>query len=106
MRFPFVFRGAPLLLALVLLPARPAAAAPELEARHSGPLVGFVLVTQGDTISHLGDCPPQEIPGKPWERPRRCSRVGYKYCYWGAFWLDLWTWGGEYCLYDGKMWVP
>jgi hypothetical protein len=28
--------------------------------------------------------------------------VGYYYSYFGIFWLDLWTWGGKHCLYEGK----
>src|SRR5262249_39837892 len=32
--------------------------------------------------------------------------VGFKYSYFGVFWLDLWTWGGEYCLYEGDNYSP
>jgi hypothetical protein len=106
MRFPAVSRSAPLLLALVLLAARPVAAAPANEGRHSAALAVFVLVTHGDTISHLGDFPPVEVMQKPWLPPLRFSKVGFKYSYWGVFGVDLWTWGGEYCEYEGKTFVP
>src|SRR5262249_54387095 len=107
MRFPSVSRGAPLLLALVLPPARPAAAAaPANEGRHGAALAVFVLVTHGDTICHLGDFPPLDIKQKPWLPPIHFSKVGFKYSYWGVFGVDLWTWGGEYCMYEGKTFVP
>ncbi|MFO0608446.1 MAG: hypothetical protein U0324_35095 [Polyangiales bacterium] len=81
---------APLLaLALVLLtPAR-------AEAK------GFLLITHGDTVSKLAD-----VPAAQQEAVREATRanpaVGYHYSYVGAFWIDLWTWGGEYCLFEGN----
>ena len=32
--------------------------------------------------------------------------MGYKYGYFGVFWIDLWTWGGEYCVYEGNRYRP
>ncbi len=55
------------------------------------------LITHGDTISHVGEGP-REFEGK--EVP--ATSVGFKYSHFGVFWMDLWTWGGTYCLYDGK----
>jgi len=56
---------------------------------------GFILVTWGETISHIDDV-------KTPERGRfGANKVGYKSGYFGVFWIDLWTWGGEYCLYEG-----
>lgn len=34
-------------------------------------------------------------------KPGTHLAVGYKYSHAGIF-LDLWTWGGEYCLSDGR----
>jgi hypothetical protein len=58
------------------------------------------VVTWGETISHVGDVPPQDRQGLG------ASKVGYKYSYWGVFWVDLWTWGGEYCVYEGDRYLP
>ncbi len=78
---------------------------------------GVVLITRGETICHLGDaCPPAPPPAVPPAPPDRRDReantpapnrgVGYKYGYWGIFWIDLWTWGGEYCVYEGDRYRP
>lgn len=62
---------------------------------------GFVLITHGDTVTKLADVPAaqQEVVR---EATRANPAVGYHYSYVGAFWVDLWTWGGEYCLFDGN----
>jgi hypothetical protein len=65
---------------------------------------GIVLITHGDTIALIG-------PLKAEFREHRKLRgsdinVGFRYDYFGIFWLDLWTWGGEYCLYDDKNYEP
>jgi hypothetical protein len=58
---------------------------------------GITLITHGDTINHLGHVAPDrrsaDLPA---------TAVGFKYSYFGVFWLDLWTWGGTYCLYQDK----
>jgi hypothetical protein len=61
---------------------------------------GFVLVTWGETISHVGDVssPNKQNPGP--------NKIGYKSSYFGVFWIDLWTWGGTYCVYEGKRYGP
>jgi hypothetical protein len=57
----------------------------------------FVLITHGDTIAHQGEVPAQfRTPDLP------STAIGFKYSYFGVFWLDLWTWGGTYCLYKDK----
>jgi hypothetical protein len=56
---------------------------------------GFVLVTWGETIDNIGDV--------SWEHRQGPGpkKVGYESSYFGLFWIDLWTWGGEYCVYEG-----
>jgi hypothetical protein len=77
-----------------------ATAAEGAPPRRQAPLqAGAVLITHGDTISHIGDIPPVKIKGKA----TVLTKVGYAYSYWGVFWLDLWTWGGTYCIYDGRV---
>jgi hypothetical protein len=61
---------------------------------------GFVLVTWGDTVSHVGNAPPQA------KQSHGGSNVGYKYHYWGIFWIDLWTSDGTYCVYEGNRYNP
>jgi hypothetical protein len=57
---------------------------------------GVIVITHGDTVSHLGDVAPEHRgQGLP------ATAVGFKYSSFGVFWLDLWTWGGQYCLYQG-----
>jgi hypothetical protein len=61
---------------------------------------GAVLVTWGDTISHIGDVAPQD------RQNLGARKVGYKYSHWGVFWIDLWTHGGTYCVYEGDRYNP
>jgi hypothetical protein len=67
----------------------------------------IILITRGDTISHIGSiAPAQKLPDRtPPGMPGNLS-VGYKWSYFGLFWMDIWTWGGEYCLYEGKNFAP
>ena len=67
----------------------------------------IVLITHGDTIAHLGDITADQKAFVRQQVKQVAQRdldvqVGYKYSYFGVFWLDLWTWGGTYCLYQGK----
>src|SRR5262249_6764645 len=61
----------------------------------------IILITNGNTVKLVGEVwgsirPEVEKDTAPG------VKVGYKYSYFGVFWLDLWTWGGEYCLYKDK----
>jgi hypothetical protein len=60
----------------------------------------FVLITSGETITHIGDVTPQTKMGPAG------VKVGYKYNYYGVFWIDLWTSGGTYCVYEDKKYGP
>lgn len=57
---------------------------------------GIVLITTGETITPLGSANEQNLTLK----------VGYKYDYFGIFWLDFWTSGGTFCLHDGDRYAP
>jgi hypothetical protein len=61
---------------------------------------GVILITRGETISHVGDVAPQHRANA------KIDKVGYKYGYWGIFWIDLWTWDGTYCVYEGDHYKP
>jgi hypothetical protein len=77
---------------MVICAARPAAAK------------GFFLITHGDDIDHVHDIIPEaraeiasEFGGEP--------AIGYKYSSFGLFYLDIWTWGGEYVVYAGDSYI-
>lgn len=59
-----------------------------------------IVITHGDTIKHIGDVPAhmKERLGPEFGT----AAVGFKYSYFGVFWLDLWTWDGEYCLFKDR----
>jgi hypothetical protein len=61
---------------------------------------GLILITWGDSISHVGDVTARDVPNLP------SKKMGYKYSYFGVFWIDLWTWGGQHCLYEDKQYWP
>lgn len=56
-----------------------------------------ILITHGDTISDMGTVPPELRAAK-----MPATRVGFKYSYFGVFWIDLWTWNGQWGLYEGR----
>ena len=62
---------------------------------------GIILITRGETINEVG-----KITNPGQLQLGGTVSVGYKYSYFGVFWLDLWTWGGEYCVYDGDRYAP
>ena len=63
-----------------------------------------MLITTGTGFSEIGKITPEklkeirEIQGL---RGPTLDKVGWKYDYFGIFWLDIWNWGGEYCVYSG-----
>lgn len=65
----------------------------------------IMLITTGDTITHLGDLG-KVPPGAKGLPLGGTIGVGYKWSYGGLFWIDFWTWGGEYCLHVGDKYEP
>ena len=61
---------------------------------------GIILITHGETIDHIGDVPAGI------EKSQGINKVGYKYGYWGVFWINLWTHSGTYCIYEGDRYSP
>src|SRR5437764_6727836 len=86
-------RGLPLALILVFFSPTRASA-------------GIILITHGDTIKHLGDIRNAELKDALRKANFKNLSVGFKYSYFGVFWIDLWTWGGEYCVYEGNNYNP
>jgi len=66
---------------------------------------GGVIITWGDTVSYCGGVPDQHKLDVQAVHGADVA-VGYHYHHWGLFWIDLWTYGGEYCLYQGKSYSP
>ena len=62
---------------------------------------GLLLITYGDSIKHMADVPAEAKEAITKDLGPGVA-VGYKYSYAGLFWLDIWTWGGEYCLFKDK----
>lgn len=60
----------------------------------------FFLITHGDTITNVGAGSTKADP------MMRSCQVGYKYGYFGLFWIDLWTYDGTFCIYEGKQYNP
>lgn len=75
---------------------------------------GIVIVTWGDTIAPLGrgETLPRTKPTAPLPAGYRPSgptvsvNIGYKYQYFGVFWINVWTAGGTYCEYEGDAYTP
>jgi len=61
---------------------------------------GLMIVTYGEAVLHYADLA-VEVRQALKDETGHDLQVGYLYSNFGLFWLDLWTWGGEYCLYEG-----
>jgi len=75
---------------LVLLPQS------EAQARR-----GIVVVTSGDSITHVADLDPAVADEIEAEAGSGIA-VGFKYEQFGLFWLEVWCWDGEYVLFRGE----
>jgi hypothetical protein len=64
------------------------------------------LITHGDTIKNLGSVNHPGMQEELRKLGKSTQSVGFKYSYFGIFWIDFWTWGGEYCLYQGNQYHP
>lgn len=61
---------------------------------------GIMIITHGESVLHYADLD-AAIREAMHKETGHSLQVGYLYSHFGVFWLDLWTWGGEYCLYEG-----
>jgi hypothetical protein len=66
----------------------------------TGAHAGGIVITSGEHITPIGDAAPSAKP------MLGSAQVGYKYGYWGVFWIDLWTHGGTYCVFEGDRYKP
>ncbi|MEM7152653.1 MAG: hypothetical protein AAF799_07415 [Myxococcota bacterium] len=66
---------------------------------------GLVLITSGDSITHVADLDP-EVAKALEEEIGPGVAVGYKYEQFGLFFVELWSWDGEFVLYrDDEFWT-
>jgi hypothetical protein len=61
---------------------------------------GLMIITYGEAVMHYADLAP-DVRQTLKDETGHELQVGYLYSNFGVFWLDLWTWGGEYVLYEG-----
>ena len=61
---------------------------------------GIMIITHGEAVLHYADLA-DDVRQTLKTDTGHDLKVGYLYSNFGIFWLDLWTWGGEYCLYEG-----
>jgi hypothetical protein len=52
-------------------------------------------------VSNLGEISAEMRSSPDFPAEFADFKVGYKYSYAGVFWLDIWTWDGEFCVYKG-----
>ena len=71
-----------------------------LLAPSRGEAKGFMLITYGDDISKVADIPPQILENVKQSTGATSPEIGYKYSNFGIFFLNLWTWGGDYVIFE------
>lgn len=67
---------------------------------HAAEARGIIIINTGDDIMELGPLQPDDV------RDTGFTKLGYHYKRFGVFWLDVWRWGGEFCVYDGTRYAP
>jgi hypothetical protein len=62
---------------------------------------GLLLITTGDTVKHIGEVT-SDMQASVREATGQLDdlKVGYLHDRFGVFWVDVWTWGGHYVLYN------
>ena len=66
---------------------------------------GLVLITSGDSITHVADLDPEVAKAIESDVGPGVA-VGYKYEQFGLFFLEIWSWDGEFVLYrDDEFWT-
>ncbi len=83
--------------------------APAVAALLLGPSTAsakIFLITSGTAIKKLGDISNPQLKAALRQATGKDLAVGFKYSHFGVFWIDFWTWGGEYCLFEDKNYEP
>lgn len=65
---------------------------------------GIMLITSGDSITHVADLDPEAAKTLDAELGPGVA-VGYKYEQFGLFFVEVWSWNGEFVLFrDDEYW--
>ncbi len=60
---------------------------------------GALLITTGEKVIEIADIPDDS----PVKKQLSDAKIGYRCEHIGVYWMALWTWDGEYCIYsDGQ----
>ena len=59
---------------------------------------GFVLITFGDKVTKICDAAENSLATQGFAD----ATVGYRYDQFGVFFVPIWTWGGEFCVYSDE----
>ncbi|MBW3543036.1 MAG: hypothetical protein KY476_22480 [Planctomycetes bacterium] len=62
---------------------------------------GIVFIQTGNTVKDVGALPPDMEAALEQNAGITDPRVGYLHDRFGVFWLDVWTWNGQWCIYAG-----
>ncbi len=57
-------------------------------------------ITHGDKFSSYGDVSEEIRAEMRAQGEEVLTEIGYKYSHFGLFWLELWTWDGEWCAFN------
>ena len=69
-----------------------------LIATAAPPAIPVAMVAWGDTIVWIADLSESRVADA--SAPGRRSKLGYHFKFFNLVGLDLWTYGGSYCVYD------
>ena len=62
-------------------------------------LPGIILITRGDKITDIGEIPKENREQLEAFANVQGLKAGYYYNQFGIFWLEIWSWDGQYCFY-------
>ena len=66
----------------------------EVQARRRIPL----FITFGEKVSEIADIPDDS----PVKKDFPDAKIGYRCQHAGLFWVAIWTWDGEFCIYSDE----
>ena len=67
---------------------------------------GFALITYGEDVTELGKIVGEGKEALSAELGSGDLSVGYYYSEFGVFWVNFWTWGGEFVVQNGDSVMP
>lgn len=58
----------------------------------------LILITTGEKVMEIADIPADS----PAKKTFADAKIGYRCEHFGLFWLAIWTWDGEFCIYSDE----